>query len=253
VFKRFIPRFRTPLIAGSLSLFLSLSAVVAWSIWSNSGYTPPLFAATGVVNGDFHGADSLWQRSTPGFTELHQSDPTPYAQPCGPIAGLSSSGQCPTPVNPNAITTMPGDSFEFTMPLSATVAGNNVAAGFTVGLTNPQPAAATWDATNQRWNDDGVLALEFYVAEPSLDGATLTQVAPGPGQPLAVAGQVLSLADLIPGTGEVTDSYVIVARVTVLGSYAWATDMATANSAPSGTWTAGNLTFEVIQVRGGDN
>jgi hypothetical protein len=246
MFKQTVRRFRLPLIAGALSLVLSMGVLVAWSLWSNSAKAlgGGLNGATGLVNGDFNEPESLWRRSTVGFTEFHAADLPAYSQPSGTV----TPGLVANPI------TMPGDSIEFTMPVTASVAGTNLAAGFTVHLSDPEPSAATWDNVSGRWNDDGQLALEFYVAQPVDDGAggsTLQRVAPPIGQPLAVADQVLTLPDLVPGSDTVETPYVVVARVTVLGDYNWASDF-TSTASPQG-WSPGELGFELVQLRGASN
>jgi len=271
--KNTLRRWRVPLLAGVISLGASLGSVVAWSLWSTSASGDPVSATTGLVNGDFDGANSDWRRSTPGFTELYGST---YVQPCGPITGDGSAPiepegddsndpqLCATPVDPATITTMPGDSFEFLMPITASVAGNNMAAGFSVSIASNQ--AATWVDATQSWDSStGNLALEYYVADPT----TLEQVAPAVGEPLAKANQVVTLPNLVPGADTLTTPYVVVARVTVLGDYGWATSIAGITAAqpaiqpgattttPAGPgpagWNVGTLAFNLMQVRGGGN
>ena len=264
MFRAHLRKFRLPLITGGLSLALSMGAVVAWSVWSNNAQTGSILAATGLLDGDFDVANSDWRRSTTGFAELwaEQSNPDPYSPPCGPIPGSfeQPTSTCQNPVDPTTITTMPGDSFEYLMPLKASVAGTNLASGFTVEINSPD--AATWDNENGVWDtSSGVLALDYYVAQQVIDSdgnpvfdskgnAVLQQAAPENAH--EVAGNPVTLPNLVPGSQTVDTAYFIVARVTVLGDYAWSDDPSFAADI-SGNWQSGTFDFSLIQVRGANS
>jgi hypothetical protein len=249
-----LKQFRVPLMVGLTSLGLSLGGVLAWSLWSDSSVTAsPVRFSTGLVDAKALVEESIWQRSTAGYGD-------PSSQPCGPVT-LAEEGSpdivtvlCPDATSVDSdglvsLVTMPGDSFDYLMPITAYVKGQNLAAGFTVTIDDPQVEAivATWDSDTQQWID-GELAVEFYIADPVAPNVPLV---PQPPQRLAQIGEILTLPKLVPEAApdvQAASSYILVARATVLSDYAWANDF---SGSDRGSWTIGNISFVLTQVRGG--
>jgi len=235
-------KLRWPAVAASTAFILGMGAGAGWSVWSNEATTGSLNAATGSLDIAANPSNAYWRRSTAGF---------PNPQPCGPLPAdlLTTPDNCPNPTDPSTLVLMPGDTVDFVIPVSTTVAGNNLAAGFSVQIT---------DQNLQDAVDGGFLAIEYYVATPNSAGPFETQIAPATGyapivNPETKQPNVLALPGTVPGSSPTTNNYVVVAHLTVLGDYVWNDDFSgpysTSTLSAEGVLPEGAINFDLIQLR----
>jgi len=223
---------RAPLIVSLTGLALGLGGGGAWSVWSEEVSTDPVVAGTGVLDIASDQAKAYWVRSTDGYTGAS------YLPPCGNLDGSDQATVTGCKLTgANQVVTMPGDTFDYVMPVTTSLAGNNLAAGFSIAIEDAEVLAAV--QANQ-------LAVEFYVATPASEWGPMQRVAPPVGQAMAQVGQVVSLPGTVPGSATLVSDYLVVAHVTVLGNYAWDTDFSPSST---GEWSANAIDFDLVQIR----
>ena len=234
---------RTPAIVAATVLAMTIGGGIGQTVWGGFQVSKPLRGATGELGTTVLADQAIWLRSTYGYhseTKRNSRFTKSLAQrtaddvlnenPWGALtdeeAVLNPSDMPPTnPLDPQSpLVTMPGDSFEYCLPVITRLTGSNLAAGFKVLLTDPVVVQAIADQQ---------LAVEFYLANPDPEFVAtegpchnLTRLAPPERDaqnqpvPMARAGvDVVSLPALV-ASGTPTPFTVIV-HVTVLGNYLW--------------------------------
>jgi len=203
-------------------------ASVSWSLWSDQTSGDGLTASTGHLNLGFDAADATWTRTTGGYT----------TQLCGPLNSGSTSATCTG--DATTVVTMPGDTFQYVVPISVDLYGQNLAGELSVQFADTASEAAIQAAI-----DSGDLTITYHLANPG--AAPYTQAIPADGSQVPW-GAATSLP-FVSTSGAV--GYNLIVDVAVNGDYQWGTNGFTdAQNAGGGTWTTGPLTAQLVQVRG---
>lgn len=181
-----------------------LLATFAHALWS----TDDTFSGGLLTAGDLNMStgQASWSQITPGVVE--------------PVSGALKG-------TPTDFFAMPGDVIQIVQPVSTTLRGQNLEAGFTVLLT---------DATEA---ED--LRLAFHVEDA--DG---NHVAPTSGT--ARFGEVVAIPDLTVSDAGQVDDWRVVIRIDVLGDYRWTTGDVTVSPLE---WAVSSIVVRLEQVRGG--
>lgn len=127
----------------------------------------------------------------------------------------------------------PGDVIEINQPVTTTLIGENLVAGFTVNFAHGAGGAADIEA--------GQIAVSFHVADD-----TGRQIAPATGQ--AQLGDAIEVPTLVGSDEGITSDWAVVIRVDVLGSYQWTSAAVTADPT---TWSTGDVAVSLTQLREG--
>jgi len=241
---------RWPAVAGFTAFAVGLGMGAGWSVWSANIEGEELLAMTGDLDLGDTTAQAYWRRTTPGYpAALNNPD---YVPPCGALTvpdGETETGTSSIPgcANPQSITVMPGDVLEYVMPITTNLAGNNLAAAFSVSIT---------DSNLQAAYDAGLIDLSYYVAEPiTAKPGQYNQIAPAGSDAAASLGDTVTLPEVAVTNGSTPDNcqlqsqhlicdYAVIAQVTVLGYYTWAADfsgnLVSAQTASTGAVCAGD-------------
>lgn len=201
--RRTSTRRRVALGAGGAAAGLAL-AVAAHALWSaGDPFRGGLLTAGDL---EMSTGQATWAQITPGVQD--------------PQSGALDE-------TPTGFYAMPGDVLQIVQPVSTTLRGQNLEAGFTVDLA---------DATEAEG-----LGLAFHVE----DGEG-NHVAPESGA--AEFGSVVAIPDLTVGDEGRTDDWRVVVRVDVLGDYRWTAGEITAEPLE---WAVSSIVVRLDQVRAG--
>lgn len=179
-------------------------AVVAHALWSAQDAFSGGLLTTGDL--DMTTGQATWAQITPGVS--------------APQSGVLDG-------TPTDFSSMPGDVLQIVQPVSTTLRGDNLNAGFTVDLADAAEA-------------EGV-ELSFHIE----DGEG-NHVAPESGQ--ADFGAVLTIPELTVGDAGRTDDWRVVIRIDVLGDYRWVAGDVTASPLE---WAVSSIVVRLDQVREG--
>jgi alternate signal-mediated exported protein len=185
------------------ALLVSSATYALWT--SRDDFSGGVFS-TGDL--DVETGEARWRQVTPGVES--------------PASGTLTS-------TPADFFSMPGDVLEIVQPVTTTLHGDNLEAGFSVDLADPSAGDV----------DAGRVAISFHVEDTSG-----TQVAPSVGE--AELGSVVEVPGLTGGDAGTTATWDVVVRVDVLGDYVWAPGPV---SDALDLWAAGTLAVRLDQVR----
>lgn len=196
------------LVAAAVATALVVGGA-AYALWSSED----TFAGGLVTAGDLDmtTGTATWQQVTPGVRD--------------PQSGTLDA-------TPEDFFAMPGDVLRIVQPVSTSLSGDNLNAGFSVDLADG--GAPDVDA--------GRIALSFHVE----DGAG-NQVAPEHGS--AALGSVVVVPGLTAGAEGRSDDWNVVVQIDVLGDYRWEPDSVTASPVEL---AASSVVVRLEQVRAGE-
>jgi alternate signal-mediated exported protein len=192
-------------VAAGTALAVGLATYALWS--SEDTFAGGLLTAGDL---DMTTGQLTWQQITPGAPE--------------PQSGVLVDG------SPDFFS-MPGDVLQIVQPVTTSLRGDNLHAGFSVDFADPAAGSEAVDA--------GGVALSFHVEDG--DG---NHVAPASGE--APLGQVLAIPGLDAGDEGRTDDWRVVIRVDVLGDYRWEAEDPTASPV---SWAVSSLVVRFDQIR----
>jgi len=199
---------------------VTIGALIAAALVLAGGITSAAWLASEAVRGGTLTAGDLrmtaekptWEQVTPGVDT--------------PRSGTLTT----TPVD---FSSMPGDVINIDQPVTTTLVGDNLNAGFTVDFAN---GSAVADDVR-----DGKIAVTFHVEDEL--GRT---VAPDGGN--APFGALVRVPGLVGESGGATTKWNVVTQVRVLSDYTWTSGSVT--ESPD-LWSSGDLRVELKQVRDG--
>jgi alternate signal-mediated exported protein len=201
-----------------------------------SGIVALLLAAIG-------GTRALWSDDsahgggviTAGDLYLKRSDAT-WKQVTPGVAKGASGTLTGTPPD---VRLMPGDVIELTLPVTATLRGDNLNGAIAVEFTNVDTASKAVQ--------DGLISAGFHVADGG--GRRVAPPDDVAGERRAPVGSTLAVPGLVGNNDGTSTEWSVVVTVEVLGGYRWVTD--TTNVVPV-PWAVDGLTVRLAQVRAGE-
>ena len=217
---------RVALISSAVVGILVGSASLSWSVWSDANAGDGISTSIGALNLDLDTANGTWTRTTPGYA----------AQICGPFDFGTSTVSTNCATDPQTVVTMPGDTFEYVVPITITMQGKNLAAMFNLAFESD---SGVQDAINA-----GNLAVTYYLANPG--SAPYNQAYPSTGTPMNWDVDLgIYVMDMLGGYS----SWNLIVDIEVLGNYFWASDLTQYLS--GGSWNTAAVSASLVQVRGG--
>lgn len=189
-----------------------------------------LLLAGGVTSAAWLASDALRGGAiTAGDLRMTAGQPT-WKQVTPGVNSPRTGTLTTTPVD---FSSMPGDVIDIDQPVTTTLVGDNLSAGFEVDFAN-----GSMVSDDVR---DGKIAVTFHVEDEQ--GRT---VAPDGGN--APFGTLVRVPGLIGADAGTTTKWNIVTRVRVLGDYTWTNGSVTEQP---DLWSSGDLRVELKQVRDG--
>jgi alternate signal-mediated exported protein len=187
------------------------AGAATYALWSSED----TFAGGLLTAGDLDmtTGQATWEQVTPGVAD--------------PQSGILDA-------TPPDFISMPGDVLQIVQPVTTSLEGSNLNAGFSVDLADRVAGVPDVDA--------GRIALSFHVAD-----AAGNQVAPEHGS--AELGSVVAVPGLSAGAAGRDDDWTVVVRIDVLDDYRW--EPTTAAAAPI-QWAASSVVVRLEQIRQGD-